>query len=66
MPAPNLFSHSQLRSFVALKEKHLTKCALGVSQAIESASVNVQWNHRNLKSISNTLKIFTLTEKSDI
>lgn len=54
---------SQLRAFVVLKEQPLAKCALGVSQAIESAVINVQWTERNSKSISKVLKIFTDTKK---
>lgn len=66
---PNTFhlssTFSQLRAFVVAHEEPLAKCALGVSQAIESAVINVQWTARNFDSISKTLKKFT-NEKADI
>lgn len=51
---------------MAVNEERLSKCALGVGQAVESASVNVQWHARNFNSISRTLKIFTNELAKDI
>lgn len=49
----------ELRTFVLLNEEKLTKCTLGINQAIESAQINTQWHQKNFKSISRILKSFT-------